>query len=118
MAKVYPELVVYGPDGKVMTVRYSMLSAMLLNELQKQNSELQSQHAELQEQTTVNERQAAQVSNLSAQMVAMRLSNGREIAGLKAHYERDLQLIQERLAEMEQAMGKTSGRKLAAAFDR
>jgi hypothetical protein len=28
-------LVAYGPDGKVMTVRYSMLSAMLLKELQK-----------------------------------------------------------------------------------
>ncbi len=104
VAKVYPELVVYGPDGKVMTVRYSMLSAMLLNELQKQNK--------------VNERQAAQVTNLSAQMVAMRLSNRREVAGLKANYERDLRSIQERLAAMEQAMGKTNGRKLAAAFDR
>ena len=30
VAKVYPELVVYGPDGKPMTVRYSMLSAILL----------------------------------------------------------------------------------------
>jgi hypothetical protein len=36
VAKIYPELVVYGTDGKVMTVRYSILSAMLLNELQKQ----------------------------------------------------------------------------------
>src|SRR5208337_2117852 len=43
VAKVYPELVVYGPDGKVETVRYSMLSAMLLNELQKQANELQRQ---------------------------------------------------------------------------
>ena len=29
VAKVYPELVAYGPDGKVQTVRYSVLSAML-----------------------------------------------------------------------------------------
>src|SRR5208283_1696335 len=50
VAKVYPELVIYGPDGKVMTVRYSMLSAMLLNELQKQagqNRKLSAQVAEL-----------------------------------------------------------------------
>ena len=26
VAKIYPELVSYGPDGKLMTVRYSMLS--------------------------------------------------------------------------------------------
>ncbi len=71
---------------------------------------------ELQKQNKVNERQAAQVTNLSAQMVAMRLSNRREVAGLKANYERDLRSIQERLAAMEQAMGKTNGRKLAAAL--
>ena len=39
VAKVYPELVSYGFDGKPMTVHYLMLSAMLLNELQKQASE-------------------------------------------------------------------------------
>jgi len=42
--------VVYGPDGKLMTVRYSMLSAMLLNELQKQakeNQRLSAQVAQL-----------------------------------------------------------------------
>jgi len=40
VAKLYPELVVYGPDGKAETVRYSMLSAMLLNELQKRAREI------------------------------------------------------------------------------
>jgi hypothetical protein len=34
------ELVVYGPDGKVMTVRHSMLSALLLNELQKRTRQI------------------------------------------------------------------------------
>jgi hypothetical protein len=111
VAKVYPELVVSGPDGKVQTVRYSMLSAMLLNELQKQT-------VEVRMQTRENRRLAAQVNQLCAQMVAMRLSNRREVAGLKANYERDLWSIQGRLAAMEQAMGKTKGRKLTAAFDR
>jgi hypothetical protein len=36
VAKVYPELVIHGPDGKVETVAYQMLPAMLLNEVQKQ----------------------------------------------------------------------------------
>jgi hypothetical protein len=34
--RVYPEFVGYGPDGRVETVRYSTLTGMLLNELQKQ----------------------------------------------------------------------------------
>jgi len=91
VAKVYPELVVYGPDGKVMTVRYSMLSAMLLNELQ---------------------RQAKNNEHLAAQMVALRASTQRQIARVKASFE-------ERFTTLEQAM-RTQGanRKLAAAFDR
>jgi hypothetical protein len=40
---VYPELVTYATDGKVETVRYSMLTPMLRNELQKQARENQRQ---------------------------------------------------------------------------
>ncbi len=39
VARVYPELVVRDSQGQVESVRYSMLSAMLLNELQKQTRE-------------------------------------------------------------------------------
>ena len=35
VAKVYPEMVAYGKDGKPLTVRYQMLAPMLLGELQK-----------------------------------------------------------------------------------
>ena len=107
VAKVYPELVSYGPDGKPMTVHYLMLSAMLLNELQKQASE--------------NQQLATQMSRLSAQMVAMKTSTGREVAQLKASRERDLQSVQDRLAALEQAMKTQSDEgNLAAAepFDR
>jgi len=62
VAKVYPELVVYGPDGKVLTVRYSMLTSMLLNGLQKQSRE--------------NE-------HLSAQLVALKTSTGRALAAMQ-----------------------------------
>ncbi|MDT7041205.1 tail fiber domain-containing protein [Candidatus Nitronereus thalassa] len=37
VAAVYPDLVVYGEDGQVETVQYYKLTAMLLNELQKQH---------------------------------------------------------------------------------
>jgi hypothetical protein len=56
--RVYPELVTYGADGKVETVRYSMLTAMLLNELQKQSRE--------------NQRQAEQIKRLSAQVAELK----------------------------------------------
>lgn len=36
VAKVYPDLVAYNPDGTPYTVRYQFLSSMLLNEVQKQ----------------------------------------------------------------------------------
>jgi len=69
VAWVYPELVTYGADGKVETVRYSELTGMLLNELQKQRSE--------------NARQAAQVKKLSAQMVEMKASFEQRLCALE-----------------------------------
>ncbi len=53
-----PELVAYGPDGKVIRVRYSRLSALLLNELQKRTRE---------------------IDRLSAQMAAMKANHEQEL---------------------------------------
>ena len=109
--RVYPELVTYGADGKVETVRYSMLNSMLLNELQKQarmvkdhTKELQNQVEVLKEQTGEYRRLSQRSTKLSAQIVAMQTSTGRAIAEFKASYERDLQSMQQRLAAMEQAI--------------
>ena len=41
VAKLFPELVSYGADGKVETVHYLTLISMLLNELQKRARENQ-----------------------------------------------------------------------------
>jgi flagellar biosynthesis/type III secretory pathway chaperone len=46
---VYPELVDYDHDGKLLTVRYLEFNAMLLNELQKQGNQLQKLARETQE---------------------------------------------------------------------
>jgi hypothetical protein len=47
VAKVYPELVTRGPDGKVASVEYHELIPMLLNELQRQQREFQELKAAL-----------------------------------------------------------------------
>jgi hypothetical protein len=38
VAKVYPDMAVYGKDGQPLTVKYQLLAPMLLNELQKQHA--------------------------------------------------------------------------------
>jgi hypothetical protein len=47
VARVYPELVVHGTDGKVQSVRYLELTALLLNELQKQTTKIAAQQREI-----------------------------------------------------------------------
>ena len=56
--RIYPELVIYGADGKVETVRYLALVSMLLNELQKQRHR--------------GEAQAREIETLSAQVVELK----------------------------------------------
>jgi hypothetical protein len=77
-----------------MTVRYSMLSAMLLNELQKQASESQ--------------REAEQNRKLATQ-----------VAELKTNQEHQRVAFEQRFATLERALAaKSSDGKLAAAFIR
>ena len=71
VARVYPELVSYD-HGKVESVHYLTLTAMLLNELQKQALELQKQATELRNQRQENAQQVEQIKRLSAQMAAVR----------------------------------------------
>jgi hypothetical protein len=88
--QVYPELVVHDDAGKVESVRYSMLTSMLLNELQKQTKKNEQQTEELREQTRKNELQSEKIASL-----------------------------EERLVRLEQVMAAKEGnRDLAAAFSR
>lgn len=60
VAEVYPDLVVRGQDGKVETVQYYKLDAMLLNEIQKlakQHAADQKEISKLQEQMQNQQRQ-------------------------------------------------------------
>jgi hypothetical protein len=47
VAEVYPDLVVYDSDGKPQTVRYHLVNALLLNEVQKQHREIEELKARL-----------------------------------------------------------------------
>jgi uncharacterized coiled-coil protein SlyX len=57
--KVNPDLVVRGEDGKVMTVRYEAVNAMLLNEFLKEHRKVTEQETKLaQQQSTIAELKA------------------------------------------------------------
>src|SRR5260221_1924023 len=77
--QVYPELVVHDADGKIQSVRYSMLTSMLLNELQKQ--------------VKANRQQAEQIDRLNKQL-----------ADLKAGHDLQRTSFEERLTTLEDAM--------------
>jgi trimeric autotransporter adhesin len=50
VAKVNPDLVTHDADGKLFTVRYDALNAMLLNEFLKQHCRVEEQNRKIQEQ--------------------------------------------------------------------
>ena len=81
--RVYPNLVTYGPDGKLQSVRYLEFTALLLNELQKQASQVQ----ELAQRLKMKDQQ------LAAQQ--------REIDALK-QTDASINALNERLAALEQ----------------
>jgi trimeric autotransporter adhesin len=97
VARVYPELVSYGADGKVESVNYLTLSAMLLNELKKEYNVNQIQADQLKGQAEL-------IKGLSTQLSEVKTSARQQVVELKAGQERNLAVIQERLSALEQAM--------------
>jgi hypothetical protein len=74
VARVYPELVTYGADGKVETVAYHLLPAMLLNEMQRQVRENQRKDAQivaLQKQIESLQKKTARIDMLTARLNAL-----------------------------------------------
>ena len=99
--KLYPELVIRDTAGQIQSIRYLMLTSMLLNELQKQAVELHNQRRE-------NAQQSAQIKRLSAQVADERGQIADERAQRAA--------FEERLSNLEQTIqAKNGDGKLAAA---
>jgi hypothetical protein len=84
VARVYPELVSYDADGKVVTVHYHELVPMLLNEAQKQ--------AKLVEQ------QAGQIKKLNAEVAQDRAERETQ----RASFEQRLSTLERTLAARDQ----------------
>jgi hypothetical protein len=72
--KVNPDLVVRGEDGKVMTVRYEAVNAMLLNEFLKEHRKVEEQRAYFEAKIAQQQKQiealTATVQKVSAQLEA------------------------------------------------
>ena len=68
VAKVYPELVQYGPTGEVNTVLYQELPALLLNEVQKQHAQIETQEQRIEMQREQLQVQAAQLAKLQSRI--------------------------------------------------
>jgi len=94
VAKLYPDLVSYGADGKIETVRYLTLISMLLNELQKQT----------RNQTAANQRQAEQIKKLRVEVA--------EDKAERASFEQRLSALEQTRAMLDQSQA------LAAAIGR
>jgi hypothetical protein len=78
VAEVFPELVVYGEDGKPETVAYHVLATLLLNEVQKDHRVIRAQAARtesLERQVSSlarqNEAQAVRMAALEQQMAVL-----------------------------------------------
>jgi Chaperone of endosialidase len=106
VAKIYPELVTYDADGKILTVRYSELSSMLLNELHNQASELRQQTnadrrqaEQMKRQAREIKRQAKLIKALSAQLVATQGQLGALRTG-----------VAQRLSSLEQSVAANNSR--------
>jgi hypothetical protein len=66
--KVNPDLVVRGEDGKVMTVRYEAVNAMLLNEFLKEHRKVEEQQATIAQMKKQIDSLTAGLQKVSDQM--------------------------------------------------
>jgi hypothetical protein len=64
--KVNPELVVHDEEGKVMTVRYDAVNAMLLNEFLKEHGKVEEQQAAIAQLKATAAQQQKQIEALTA----------------------------------------------------
>ena len=63
--KVNPDLVTRDADGKVYTVRYAAVNAMLLNEFLKEHRRVEDYHREVQKQEATIAKQQKQIEALT-----------------------------------------------------
>ena len=110
----YPELVVHGTDGKVQSVRYLELTALLLNELQKQTQHMQTQASQLREQASQLQKQSSETQELAQRLATkdQQLAvQQREIDALKQK-DASINALSQRLAALEQQVRTATPQRL------
>ncbi|MET0851267.1 MAG: hypothetical protein ABW020_09080 [Candidatus Rokuibacteriota bacterium] len=70
VVEIYPELVVLDKEGQPSGVRYHVLPAMLLNELQRQQRVIETQAAQAREQARLIDELTSRLSRLEAKGAA------------------------------------------------
>lgn len=68
VADVYPDLVVYDRDGRPETVRYHLVNALLLNEVQKQHRTAEALEKTIEQQKRTIDRERAEIDGLKARL--------------------------------------------------
>lgn len=84
VAKVYPELVIRGADGRIDGIRYEELTPMLLNQVQHQQAQIQELRAKLIAKDETDAALRTELAELK-QTVMQALSNSRSHDALVAH---------------------------------
>src|SRR5262249_40795260 len=81
--KVNPDLVARGEDGKVMTVRYDAVNAMLLNEFLKEHRKVEEQQSAISELKAALAKQQKQIEGQNATAIHQRAQIEALTAGLQ-----------------------------------
>jgi Chaperone of endosialidase len=68
VADVYPDLVAYDRDGRPETVRYHLVNALLLNEVQKQHRTSEAQEKTIQQQKETIDHQSFEIEELKGRL--------------------------------------------------
>ncbi len=71
VAAVYPDLVAHSADGQIETVKYQVLDAMLLNEVQQQQADIRALHAQIRAVVRQNEDIQRQNKALQQRLAAL-----------------------------------------------
>ena len=108
VAKVYPDLVVYGIDGKIETVQYQKLTPMLLNELKQLNTAFQTEKLKSEAQAQTIQQQTKEIAYLKQKSLDIEELKHR-LADLQAQAA-SLDKLSARLSriEAERVIGKNS----------
>ncbi len=115
VAKVYPELVQFGDDGRPNTVLYHMLPAMLLNEYQRQQRELGAVEASLADVAKLRAAVQEKDRTIAVQQQQLQAMQGQveSVQRRDAALEQQLRSVMLRLSALERSAPAAKSRRTA-----